>query len=402
MKTKPARLDAKQTLDDLANSDALSRFNADDLLFVECEAGWYALVAAGALRELIERLQQAINHWLANEWLNTPLGDLLRPMAKQSDAPPAGPSRRPPPASANDLMRALDLDPAALDMHPLMSEPPAFGSVEDAAADGSAAESAIEGSKNVDPLDVPSGMGAGGDDDGGASKGGLGSADTAAEMAPTSPVESLQREEIRLDVVTPETAVVDEPFDMAVAIRQPASPSLTVDDLPKLTSTTGDVYRSAGQDLIKYRVEVEVDDCDVKPARYDFLLAKGRDSIVQYFQLTPKRAGNLSIIVNAYQADSAVLAATTRVRLKAGVAVAGDSPSAQTQADAVKVYDVLASLFSLSDVEDLATRLGINWEELAGDTLSAKCRALLTYCNNRGKFDQLRQLVKAARPQAGL
>lgn len=370
-------IDGTLTLEAIAAQRVLESFQESDLLVVECQPGWYALVTAGALQALIARLHAAINRSLAGEMLNTPLGELLRPIAKQSDAPPAGPSRRPLPSNADDLLNALNVDPDELNRRGQSAKPPDHG------AESLPDESVGEVSKEIDALGEASGGG-------------------AAETTPAQPPPSLQREEIRLDVVTPETAVVDEPFDMAVAIRQPASPALTVDDLPKLTTALGEIYRSAGQDLIKYRVEVEVDDCEVKPAHYDFLLAQGRDSIVQYFQLTPKRSGNLSIIVNAYQADSAVLAATTRVRLKAGVAVAGDSASLQTQADSIKVYDVLTSLFSLSDVEDIATRLGINWEEIAGDTLSARCRALLAYCNNRGKLDQLRQLVKAARPDAQL
>lgn len=375
MNTKPVRLDAKQTLEAIAGSGALSRFEADDLLFVECEPGWFALVTAGVLQQWIALLHGATNRHLATAMLTAPLGELLRPLAKQSNVPPAGPSRRPPPASADDLLRALGVDPDALNRRGQSAKPPDHNteSIPDDVA------------KEIDALDQASGGGA---------------AETALPSPPSPP--SLQREEIRLDVVTPETAVVDEPFDMAVAIRQPESPALTIDDLPKLTSTLGEVYRDAGQDLIKYRVEVEVDDCDVKPARYDFLLAKGRDSIVQYFQLTPHRAGNLSIVVNAYQADNAVLAATTRVRLKAGITVAGDAASAQAQADGVKVYDMLTRLFSLSDIEDLATRLGINPEELAGDTLSAKCRALVAYCNQHGRFDELKQLMKMLRPLAGL
>jgi len=390
MKSKALPLiDGKLTLAELAEQHRLDRYSANDLLVVECEPGWFVLLAAGALKELTARLQTAINRALANTVLNMPLGEVLKPIARQSDAPPAGPSRRPPIATADALMQALGVDPQELNhqMH---------------AAAKPADSDAI---KEFDPLDQKSGGGAsGGDASGGSSKGGLSGAAESSEPAPPPPLPSvtpLQREDIRLDVVTPETAVVNEPFDMAVAIRQPASPTLSVDDLPKLTSAMGEVYRAADQDLIKYRVEVEADDCDVKPAHYDFLLSKGRDSIIQYFQLTPKRAGNLSIVVNAYQADSAVLAATTRVRLKAGVAVASDSSGA-VQVDTVKLYDALTRLFDLNDVQDLAIRLGINWDELAGDTLSARCRSLLNYCGNRGKLDQLRQLVMTQRPDAAL
>lgn len=396
----PARLDGSLTLAALADGRTLDGFDAGDLLFVECEPGWYALINAGALQELISRLPQANNTWLAGLWLNTTLAEFLRPIARQSDSPPAGPSRRPPPSTADDLLRALEVDPDALSYHSQMSERP---------------EEAAEAAEAMDDLLNESSGGGSGEigvsDDGGSAKGGLGGTDSDGEQTgsvrptpppPPPPKPALKREEIRLDVVTPETAVVNEPFDMAVAIRQPDSPALVVEDLPKLTSTRGDVYRADDQDLIKYRVEVEVDDCEVKPARYDFILAKGRDSIVQYFQLTPKRAGTLSIVVNAYQADSAVLAASTRVRLKAGVAVMTDATSTPAPADTIKLYEALTSLFQRDDVEDIAFRLNIKWDELAGDTLSAKCRSLLTYCSNRGQIDLLRQTIKLLRPQANL
>jgi hypothetical protein len=382
-------INGKLSLSELAEKHGLDRYDKNDLVVIECEPGWYVLLAAGALQELTARLQNAINRTIAKNVLNMPLGEVLKPIAKQSDTPPAGPSRRPPIATADALMQALGVDPQALNHQTHAAMKP----------------DDTDAIKEIDALDQISGGGAaGGDASGGSSKGDLGSVAESIEPAPPPPpppTTQLQREDIRLDVVTPETAVVNEPFDMAVAIRQPASPTLSVDDLPKLTSAMGEVYRTGDQDLIKYRVEVEVDDCDVKPAHYDFLLAKGRDSIIQYFQLTPKRAGNLSVVVNAYQADSEVLAATTRVRLKAGVAVASDASGA-VQVDTVKLYDALTGLFDLNDVQDLAIRLGINWDELAGDNLSARCRSLLTYCGNRGKLDQLRQLVKAQRPDAAL
>jgi hypothetical protein len=384
--TQP-HVDGTLTLNEIAAQHTLDGLEHGDLVVVACAPGWTARVTAGALVQLIERLQHASNFWLAGRWLNMPLGELLQPIARQSGSP-ASPSSRPPLATADDLIRALDTEPEAFDHHSQMAEPPRMGEVDEMAAPDDMA-----GATNL--FDETTGHGA--------SKGGLSGADNAAE--PAMPASSLQREEIRLDVVTPETATVNEPFDMAVAIRQPASPALTVEDLPRLTFAMGEVYRDAGQHLIKYRVEVVVDDCDVKPARYDFLLAKGRDSIIQYFQLTPRRAGTLSVVVNAYQADSAVLAATTRVRLKAGVSVLRDatSPALASQgADTIKLYDVLTRSFGLDDVQDIAFRMNIKWDELAGDTLSAKCRSLLAYCNDRSMIDQLKMLVKQMRPEAGL
>jgi hypothetical protein len=220
-------------------------------------------------------------------------------------------------------------------------------------------------------------------------------------------VESLglaERESIRLDVATPESAIVDQSFDVAVAIRQLASPPLKVDDLVKLTSTEGAIFRATTTDIVKYRVELEAKDCHVEPERYTFLLEKGRDSLVQYFQVTPKRAGNISLVVNAYQADEDVLAATTRVRLTASMQAVNPADFAGPDGDlGIKLYDVLSGdAFSSEDLQDMAFRLGVDWDNLSGDTKKAKARALVQFFTQRGALARLVDGVKAARPDAAL
>ncbi len=134
---------------------------------------------------------------------------------------------------------------------------------------------------------------------------------SARESAP----EPLQREEIRLDVATPPAVTVGEPFDIAVAIRLPTSPLLTLAEMVT-QSAEGEIYRSA--DVVRYRVEVVATDCEIQPPYITFYLKANTDSPIRYFQATTRRAGRVSLIFNAYQADEH-LAASTRVVLTASL-----------------------------------------------------------------------------------
>lgn len=129
------------------------------------------------------------------------------------------------------------------------------------------------------------------------------------------PAPELSEERIRLDVATPAQVHVDEPFELAVAVRQPDAPVLAIDDLPEVLSEEGSVFRPADEAIIKYRIEVTGADCTVEPSHYVILLRKGTNSPPRYFQVTPHEAGKQTIIVSAYQEDDAV-AAQTRVRIE--------------------------------------------------------------------------------------
>jgi hypothetical protein len=126
----------------------------------------------------------------------------------------------------------------------------------------------------------------------------------------------LIEEKIRMDVHTPETVKVDIPFEIGVAIRQPDSPAPEEAGLPVLTSKPGRVFREREQTEVKYRVRITAptQDLEVDTRERVFLLRPDADSEVHYFQLTAKRAGHLSLVVEAYQEDE-LLAVDTRVHL---------------------------------------------------------------------------------------
>jgi hypothetical protein len=125
------------------------------------------------------------------------------------------------------------------------------------------------------------------------------------------------QESIRLDVSHPQEARVGEPFDLAVAVRQPDSPRLSIADLPVGESAPGTVFRPPDEEVIRYRIEVQgPPDCVIAPPRIQVLLKRDEDSEPRYFKVTCQREGTVTLFVNAYQEDEA-LAAQTRVSIAA-------------------------------------------------------------------------------------
>ncbi|HNU03209.1 MAG TPA: caspase family protein [Anaerolineae bacterium] len=117
-------------------------------------------------------------------------------------------------------------------------------------------------------------------------------------------------EAIRLDVAAPAKAIIGGPFQLAVAVKQPESPLLSVDDLEQVMSGTGSIFRESETEVVKYRVEVTAVGCDVQPAYIVLKLRIGKSSTPCYFQITARRAGKQLIIVTAYQDDEALAAQT--------------------------------------------------------------------------------------------
>jgi ActR/RegA family two-component response regulator len=117
----------------------------------------------------------------------------------------------------------------------------------------------------------------------------------------------LEVQTLRVDAAVPEQVFVDRVFDLAVAVRQIASPPLAVKDLKHVESGEVQTAWQAGAVLINLRAEVDAPDCDiVGKTNIQFQLARGKDAPPIYFHLKPRRAGELSIIVTVYQEDYAL------------------------------------------------------------------------------------------------
>lgn len=123
------------------------------------------------------------------------------------------------------------------------------------------------------------------------------------------------KEKVRLDVACPFKVTCDVEFDVAVAVRQPGSPPLAVEDLNNVESSKGIVERKSRQELVKYRVEILSKDFAISPPQLVFYLVPLQDSEVKWFKLTAKRVGRLSFLVIAYQVEDDIEVASTRITL---------------------------------------------------------------------------------------
>jgi len=138
--------------------------------------------------------------------------------------------------------------------------------------------------------------------------------------APVDRPQPTIEEAIRLDVAAPAKAVLNEPFDLAVAVRQPSAPALAVEELTQMTSEQGRVFRVKDDEIVKYRIEITGSGVSVTPPSYQLRLRPGENSRPYFFQITPTRSGRRSILVTAYQEDATV-AAQTRVHIDVQVEV---------------------------------------------------------------------------------
>ncbi|MCC6456064.1 MAG: matrixin family metalloprotease [Caldilineaceae bacterium] len=225
---------------------------------------------------------------------------------------------------------------------------------------------------------------------------------------PQSP--PLIEEAIRLDVAHPEQAYVDEPFDLAVAVRQRDAPVLAVEDLPKTISEEGTIYREQGDDVIQYRIEVIGADCDVQPSHYVILLHPGENAKPRFFQVTAHRAGKRTLVVNAYQEDGA-LAAQTRMRIEVQMSVQRVQPLASrvavvavdgglTAKEVEQLHEALLSAFNRNQLERVTLfGLDVKYENIvrAGD-FSSEVFDLLEWAVANNKIDALLKQAREENP----
>lgn len=215
---------------------------------------------------------------------------------------------------------------------------------------------------------------------------------------------------IRLETATPEIVIVNRIFDIAVAIKELASPKIKEDDLPNVKATHGLVYHAPEQKTAKYRVEVQSPNCNIPIQSKTFLLDIGYDSEIQYFQLMPKVEGKISIHINAYQVDDdELIAANTRTQVTAIVeAKATSYVIEQTTQDAatkklntkIKVFTALTTLFIQEELAEVCFKDNIDWQNLKGETKKEKAISLITRFEHRGDLSRLIQIVKEIRPNA--
>lgn len=63
-----------------------------------------------------------------------------------------------------------------------------------------------------------------------------------------------------------------------------------------------------------------------------------------------------------------------------------------------KLVDLLDGYFSMDDLEDVAFRMSIEWENLRGETKRAKARALVAFCQRLSRLPELKRWIGQLRP----
>ncbi|MCW1971131.1 MAG: CHAT domain-containing protein [Anaerolineae bacterium] len=138
-----------------------------------------------------------------------------------------------------------------------------------------------------------------------------------SKAIPISQNELLIAEPIKLYAAAPKQAEVGSAFRVAVQIRMPSTGPLEVEELNQVASADGQIFRSDEKDIVRYRVQLAATNCDVVgSSMFEFLLKQGQNSNLQNFMLQPRNEGTVLITVNAYQADTNLLAASTFSQVK--------------------------------------------------------------------------------------
>ena len=146
---------------------------------------------------------------------------------------------------------------------------------------------------------------------------------------------------LRVDAALPNAVILDQVFELAVAIRHKTSPVLAEEDLPRVKS--GDVYvlLPPSQTHVRIGIQISAPNCEISgPDGYVVLLHAHADSPVFYFQLIPQRIGRISVVVKVYQEDA--LLGSARVHTTAEKHLVGEVTMEVTSH---RVFDVTPSLY---------------------------------------------------------
>lgn len=211
---------------------------------------------------------------------------------------------------------------------------------------------------------------------------------------------------LRLDAALPDHVVVGRVFDLAVAIKRPEAPQLAPDDLDRRESAGFEAAWPAGAAFIRLRVQISAPECLIHGGdSRDVRLPAGADGPPVYFQLTPQKAGPLSVIITVYQETDWV--GSTRLRTEADneeprgqlAMTVTSRPLGDGEVNLVQLRQALDDGYNDSELRDLCFELNIDYEDLPGDGQSAKARELVLYARRHGLLAQLVEKVMRERPQ---
>lgn len=223
--------------------------------------------------------------------------------------------------------------------------------------------------------------------------------------SPQPPVRPVTPVALRLDAALPPQVTVGKAFTLAVAVRRPESPPLAERDLDRTESRPFTALWPADMPYIRLRIQIAAPECDIAGAdTQPVLLFTGQDGPPVYFQLTPRAPGPLDVIISVYQemdwmgaARLSAEAVVGRLRAEMDIAVKSQElPEQEMSREALR--RVLDDHYNIEELKDLCLTLGIDYEDIPGDTQSAKARELVLYMQRRDRLAELVEQVMRERP----
>lgn len=209
-----------------------------------------------------------------------------------------------------------------------------------------------------------------------------------------------------LNVAAPELVTVQSSFEIALKISHSMTKELHVQGLGHVqTGEISPIWPDEGR-AVDLRAQVYAPGCQIKGESFQmFRLEATRDSTELYFDLLPLHQGDLSIRITIYQSlltlGSVRLTLFSTDRSLDGQAWHGNStelvPPDTVIADN-HLYSVLDRAFSLAEIQELCYELGIDFENLPGQTKQIIARQLISYCRRRNRVANLVDRVLILRP----
>lgn len=219
------------------------------------------------------------------------------------------------------------------------------------------------------------------------------------------PIQSL-----RLDAAVPEEVVVHRPFKLVVAVRQEKSQQLDVPGLGNVRSEEIVVDIPKGQTRVLLTVHIEPIGCRIVGySSRSFFVYAGRDSKDLHFTLIPYQVGEISITVRVMQESfidlgDAPLTVIVREHKIGEVDISTTSRQLKptyadpTPALMAELNNFINPRFDEDEVRGIIFDMGIDYENLGGDSKSAKIRELILFCQRHNRLDELRERIIQARP----
>jgi hypothetical protein len=207
--------------------------------------------------------------------------------------------------------------------------------------------------------------------------------------------------QLRLDTAVPENVTVEQPFDLAIAIRQLMSEILDESDLTRIEHGEVQINWPFNQNVVGLIIRVQAPRCEILDSnQVAFKLRKGQDSSTFYFKLIPQKIGEITITVTVYQEIFSL--GSARVKTQASTQIVGEatttvSSQAINRNPLARLRQNLDQHFSLGELRGLSFELAIDHDYFP-PTKREFIVEFLRYCEKHNRLDGLIQILGKMRP----